>query len=82
MGLINRLSAEGELDADVDEIAKTIANNARYTIKGTKKILRLIEEGAPDDNPEAIELFKDAYDGDDFKEGTKAFREKRKPDFK
>jgi 1,4-dihydroxy-2-naphthoyl-CoA synthase len=42
----------------------------------------MIEEGVNDNNSEAISAFKLDYYGEDFKEGAKVFREKRKPKFK
>lgn len=82
MGLVDKVVQDDEIDETVKNLASTMAENSKCSISGIKKIFKLIDEGARDDNIEAINIFKSAYYGEDFKEGAKAFREKRKPNFK
>ncbi|MBL8628689.1 MAG: enoyl-CoA hydratase/isomerase family protein [Rhodospirillaceae bacterium] len=81
IGLIDRLVAPGDLDAVVAEYAAQICAASQFSARGTKQIVQMILDGAPDDTPATRQLFVDAFKGDDFKEGFAAFAEKRKPKF-
>ena len=47
----------------------------------TKKIVSLIRSGVDADTDETRQIFLDAFQGEDFQEGYRAFLEKRKPNF-
>ncbi len=82
MNLIDRLVAPEELRQATWDYAQLICANSQYSVRASKKTIQLILEGATDDTPETQALFADAFSGEDFREGTKAFLEKRKPSFK
>ncbi|MDE0592667.1 MAG: enoyl-CoA hydratase [Dehalococcoidia bacterium] len=82
MGLVNRVVPVDELESLVTALATTIAENAPMTVKAAKAA---INEGTK--NPDERELDRVAamveacFNSEDYKEGRRAFMEKRKPDF-
>ena len=82
MGLVNRVVPVDDLESSVAKLAKTIANNAPMTVKAAKAA---VSEGTknPDDRDlERVASMVDAcFNSEDYKEGRRAFMEKRKPEF-
>jgi enoyl-CoA hydratase/carnithine racemase len=82
MGLINRVVPFSELKSTVTSYARTIADNAPLTVKAAKAA---VNEGTK--NPEERDLDKVAalveacFNSSDYKEGRRAFMEKRPPRF-
>jgi len=82
MGLVNRVVPVDELESLVTVIATTIAENAPLTVKAAKAA---INEGTK--NPDERQLglvaamVEACFNSEDYKEGRRAFMEKRKPDF-
>ncbi len=86
MGLVNRVVPDGEngaeIDAYVQQLAETIAGNAPLTIRAVKTIVRELARDEPDRDLAACDdLVKQCFDSADYKEGRRAFLEKRKPVF-
>ncbi|MGH8687166.1 MAG: enoyl-CoA hydratase [Burkholderiales bacterium] len=83
MGLVHRVLPDAELDAYVDGVIATLLGNAPLAIANSKTILEEYAkaQGAPDANAmqRAIER---CVQSEDYKEGRRAFMEKRKPGFK
>jgi enoyl-CoA hydratase/carnithine racemase len=83
MGLLNQVVDPDELDATVVSLAAEIAANAPLSLAGNKRILRELRAHAaalPDDvERELIELRESCFRSDDFREGVRAFGEKRAP---
>jgi hypothetical protein len=82
IGLINFLVDEAELEARVSEYAGRIAANAPLTVRAAKSAMNVFERYA--DHPEAAQikaLVDRCYDSEDYKEGRRAFMEKRTPRF-
>jgi enoyl-CoA hydratase/carnithine racemase len=78
-GLLTRIVPSAEIAARVRELALEIAANAPLTIRATKEILRRLavqRRLAPGADRDVIEQ---CYTSEDFREGVKAFGEKRKP---
>jgi len=83
MGLINRCVPTGELEAYVTDYCATIARNAPMTIQATKQIVReLTKPGDQIDHDRCTQLVADCFASEDYKEGRKAFAEKRTPNFR
>jgi enoyl-CoA hydratase/carnithine racemase len=81
-GLINRVVDDAELEAAVREYAGLIAQNAPLTVRAAKAALREWErEPADRDLPKVEGLVNACFDSEDYKEGRRAFAEKRTPQF-
>jgi enoyl-CoA hydratase/carnithine racemase len=64
------------------EFGQTMMANAPLAIAGTKKILQALAVGEVQRERQAIEaLIKEALDSEDYREGARAFLEKRPPSF-
>jgi len=84
MHMVDRLVPAGRLGDVVYETARSIAENAPLSLKGTKRILAMLSERSrliPEQMREAERLMNEAYNSSDLKEGQTAFFEKRRPNF-
>ena len=80
---VGSVAADAELDAMVDGITGAIAQNAPLTIGLAKAAAREIAKPESQQDHAKLEKMAEAcFDSDDFKEGRRAFMEKRKPMFK
>jgi enoyl-CoA hydratase len=82
MGLVNRVVPDDKLETVIEEMAKTIAENAPLTVKCAKLVVREVLKDAEDRDIAATERAVEAcFKSADYKEGQTAFMEKRKPRF-
>ena len=86
MGLVNQVVEPDELEQRALDTAEEIAANAPLSLAGNKRILRTLR-AMPGDLPEDVEkelvdLRESCFHTEDFREGIKAFGEKRKPEWK
>lgn len=83
IGLVDRVLPDGELwDATV-EIARTISSNAPLAIRAAKiTIAQVLKDPAERDMDAIKNIGIACMDSEDFREGRRAFMEKRKPMFK
>lgn len=82
MGLVNCVVAHGELDAEVDRWCAEIMEKSPTAISIAKRSFNADSEnirGIGSLGMQALSLY---YDTEESKEGGRAFREKRKPDFR
>ena len=78
IGLISEIVAsENALDARVDELVEQLASYAPLTLHATKEMVRRIRARMLPD--EASDLVALCYTSADFREGVRAFIERRKP---
>jgi len=83
IGLVNEVFAKGVADEAVDEIAHTMANNAPLTIRSAKITLQELAKLEAERDANRIKAsIERCYESEDFKEGVRAFLEKRKPRFR
>lgn len=83
IGLVNEVFAKDNLDESVNKLAHMIANNAPLTIRSAKISLQELAKLEAERDTERIkDSIERCYQSDDFKEGVRAFLEKRKPAFK
>ncbi len=83
IGLIQRLLPAAELEASTYDYLRTVAANAPLSIRGTKAQVRAIFEGITEAHREQLKAMGiETFNSEDYKEGTRAFLEKRKPIFK
>ena len=82
IGLVNEVFAKDVLDENVDQLAHMIADNAPLTIRSAKISLQeLAKLESERDAARIKESIERCYQSEDFKEGVRAFLEKRKPRF-
>jgi len=82
MGLVNRVVPDGELDAFVADYAATIGGNAPLTVHSIKRIIgEALKDPDARDLALCDRLVKACFESEDYKEGRRAFMEKRKPAF-
>jgi enoyl-CoA hydratase/carnithine racemase len=83
IGLVDRVIANDELWNASMEIARTISGNAPLAIQAAKVTIAQVLKDPADRDMEAIKKIGMAcMDSEDFREGRRAFMEKRKPHFK
>jgi enoyl-CoA hydratase/carnithine racemase len=82
-GLVNAIAEEGRLAEEALALAEEIAANAPLAQKGNKRVIRAVlsAQGAidPDTERDLIELRRACFASEDFREGVRAFTEKRPP---
>ena len=80
-GFLSEVTADEEsLLPRAEELARTLASHAPLTLRATKEQLRRIRERMrPEESSDLVLL---CYMSRDFREGVRAFMEKRRPDWK
>ncbi len=81
IGLVNKRVKQDELDKAVTDCAQEICDTSAQSNRQTKKMFLAYEAGQRGETPETEKWFLDGFSSEDFKEGYKAFLEKRKPNF-
>jgi len=81
IGLVHKVVPVAALEQAVREYVDLIAANAPLTMRAAKRIIR--EVSAANYDAEACAAWvKECFDSEDYREGRRAFMEKRKPAFK
>jgi enoyl-CoA hydratase/carnithine racemase len=85
MGLVNRVVERGGLEETSLRVAREIGANAPLSLSGNKTIIRALREHPgelpPQLESQLVELRESCFRTDDFREGVKAFAEKRPPEW-
>lgn len=76
-GFVHEIVPNEQIRARVGELATKIASHAPLTLWSTKESLRRIQEARP--LPDGDDIVRKVYGSEDFKEGVRAFVEKRPP---
>ncbi|MEZ5559899.1 MAG: enoyl-CoA hydratase [Pseudomonadales bacterium] len=83
MGLINFVAERADIEQQVVAYAERIAGNAPLTVRAAKAAVNAWERGAREDDVAAVRAQVDAcFDSEDYREGRRAFKEKRPPRFR
>jgi enoyl-CoA hydratase/carnithine racemase len=86
IGLVNHIVEPDELDEVVGALAAEIAANAPISLRGNKRIIRTLRNAdfqLPEElERELVELRESCFYTEDFREGVRAFSEKRPPEWK
>jgi enoyl-CoA hydratase len=83
IGLVDRVLPDAELWGATMEIATTISGNAPLAIKAAKLTIAQVLKDPGQRDMDAIKQIGIAcMDSEDFREGRRAFMEKRKPNFR
>lgn len=86
IGLVSHVVDAAELEKRALAMAGEIASNAPLSVAGNKQVLRTLRayEGAlPEDvEQEMVALRESCFETEDFREGVRAFGEKRAPEWK
>jgi enoyl-CoA hydratase/carnithine racemase len=85
MGLVNRVVERGGLEETALAMAREIGANAPLSLAGNKNVIRALREH-PGTMPaqlqaQLVELRESCFRSDDFREGVRAFGEKRAPEW-
>ena len=81
MGLVNRVVPDAALEGFAAEQFALMAANAPLTIGALKRTVAELVRGHEADRAAADALVQGCFDSEDYKEGRRAFMEKRKPVF-
>ncbi len=81
IGLTDRLFKPDEIEAETRAYCEILSEVSQFSVRATKKIVRMILDGIPEDTEETLKMFDDAFRGEDYREGRSAFMEKRKARF-
>jgi enoyl-CoA hydratase/carnithine racemase len=83
IGLVDRVVPDAELWEATTEIARTISGNAPLAIQAAKiTIAQVLKDESKRDMDAIRDIGTACMDSEDFREGRRAFMEKRKPQFK
>ncbi len=79
--LIDHLIEGDDLEHHVTDFARSVAASSQFSTRATKHFIHEILNGTNEDTTRTREIIQQAFAGEDFKEGTAAFIDKRKPIF-
>jgi enoyl-CoA hydratase/carnithine racemase len=82
IGLIQRLLPADALERATYDYLQTVADNAPQSVRGSKQAISSYRAGFTDERRRQLrDLSREAFESADYKEGTRAFLEKRPPKF-
>jgi enoyl-CoA hydratase/carnithine racemase len=85
IGLVHDTVLDEKLEATALELASEVAANAPLSMRGNKRAIETINSWArltPEQERELVELRRSCFSSEDFREGIRAFAEKRRPEWR
>ena len=82
IGLVNEVVPADRLEHAALDVAAEIAGNAPISMRGNKRAIETLARNpvlTPEQEAELVELRRSCFRSEDFREGIRAFAEKRKP---
>jgi enoyl-CoA hydratase/carnithine racemase len=82
IGFIQRLVPAATLESLTYDYLRTVVANAPLSVRGSKQAVQCYRAGFTDERRRQLrDLSREAFESEDYKEGTRAFLEKRPPRF-
>ena len=82
MGFIQRLVPAAELETQTYDYLRQVADNAPISVRGAKVTVEAYLGGMSEEHRERLRQMQlEAFESEDYREGTRAFLEKRRPKF-
>jgi enoyl-CoA hydratase/carnithine racemase len=82
IGLIQRLVPAGALERVTYDYLRLVADNAPQSVRGSKQAVQFYRAGFTDERRRQLrDLARETFESEDYREGTRAFLEKRPPKF-
>jgi enoyl-CoA hydratase/carnithine racemase len=80
-GLINEIVEVTDLDPQVDKWAEALLTNSQHSVRTFKRVIGEMQKGDHGDAALCEKLYREGFEGADFKEGAAAFLARRPPHF-
>ena len=81
IGLVQQVFDAESLESGTTAFGDTIASRSAYSVRSTKGIIDLVSAGLNGENEETLFIRGHAFDTEDYREGVRAFLDKREPNF-
>lgn len=76
-----RIGLIEEITDQPERLVEQILAASPHSIRESKRFVRRVLDGQGEDDADSLRIFAEAFEGKDFAEGTRAFIDKRKPEF-
>lgn len=81
-GLVDEVWTRDDLEANTYEFAARIAGRAQFSVRAAKEMVAAARDGQTEESDETRRLRSEGYATDDYREGVRAFLEKRPARFR
>ena len=80
-GLVNDTTEPADLEARALALAEAILSASQHSVRTFKRVIGEMQKGDRGDAALCEQLYREGFEGADFKEGAAAFLERRRPQF-